>query len=49
MRAALAVGVDGIFMEVHDNPSEALSDGTSSIKLSELSNILIRSQDLWRI
>lgn len=49
MRAALAVGVDGIFMEVHDNPEKALSDGTSSIKLSDLSNILIRSQDLWRI
>ena len=49
LRAGLAVGVDGIFMEVHDNPSEAKSDGTSSIDLSRLKDILSRSLDLWRI
>ena len=30
-RAAAAVGVDGLFMEVHDNPAEALSDGPNMI------------------
>tara|TARA_B100002019_G_C21273911_1_gene604023 strand:- start:3320 stop:4123 length:804 start_codon:yes stop_codon:yes gene_type:complete len=41
-RAGVAVGVDGLFMEVHDRPEEALSDGTSSIRLSNLKNILTR-------
>ena len=35
-RAALAVGVAGIFMEVHPNPDRALSDGPNSAKLSEV-------------
>ena len=35
-RAAAAVGVAGIFMEVHPNPDQALSDGPNSAKLSEL-------------
>tara|TARA_Y100000034_G_scaffold72127_1_gene86981 strand:+ start:3703 stop:4509 length:807 start_codon:yes stop_codon:yes gene_type:complete len=40
-KAAVAVGVDGLFMESHDNPESAFSDGTSSIKLSGLRNILL--------
>src|SRR5262245_59209151 len=32
-RAAAAVGVAGIFMEVHPNPDKALSDGPNSVKL----------------
>lgn len=39
-KAAAAVGVDGLFLEVHDDPDNALSDGTSSIKLSELEVML---------
>jgi 2-dehydro-3-deoxyphosphooctonate aldolase (KDO 8-P synthase) len=39
-RAAAAVGVDSIFMEVHPNPDEALSDGPNMVKLSELEEIL---------
>lgn len=35
-RAAMAVGCDGIFMEVHDNPSRALSDGPNQIPLKQL-------------
>ncbi|MCX5783018.1 MAG: 3-deoxy-8-phosphooctulonate synthase [Elusimicrobia bacterium] len=34
-RAAVAVGVAGIFFETHPNPKKALSDGPNSIKLSE--------------
>ena len=48
LRAALAVGIDGIFMEVHDNPPKALSDGTTSIKLSELKDLLKRNSDIWK-
>ena len=35
-RAALAAGCDGIFMEVHENPSRAPSDGPNQIPLSDL-------------
>jgi len=35
-RAAMATGCDGIFMEVHDNPSRALSDGPNQIPLKDL-------------
>jgi 2-dehydro-3-deoxyphosphooctonate aldolase (KDO 8-P synthase) len=35
-RAAAAVGVDGIFVEVHDRPEQALSDGANALRLSLL-------------
>jgi len=35
-RAAMATGCDGIFMEVHENPSRALSDGPNQIPLKNL-------------
>lgn len=39
-RAAFAVGVDGVFMEVHKNPDAALCDGPNSIELSALAGLL---------
>jgi 2-dehydro-3-deoxyphosphooctonate aldolase (KDO 8-P synthase) len=39
-RAAVAVGVDGIFMEVHEDPDHALSDGPNSYPLSLLPQLL---------
>ena len=39
-RAAAAVGVAGIFMETHDNPDKAPSDGPNMIKLDKMSKIL---------
>lgn len=39
-RAAVATGIDGIFMEVHEDPDKALCDGPNSIPLSELPMIL---------
>ena len=39
-RAAVGAGVDGLFMEVHDNPEEALCDGPNSIYLDKLEDIL---------
>jgi len=35
-RAAVAAGIDGIFMEVHDNPREAKSDGANALDLKLL-------------
>ena len=40
-RAAIAVGVDGIFIETHPKPWEALSDGASSLPLDEMEDLLI--------
>ena len=39
-RAGVAAGVDGLFMEVHDNPAKALSDGPNALKLSLLPALL---------
>jgi 2-dehydro-3-deoxyphosphooctonate aldolase (KDO 8-P synthase) len=39
-RAAAAAGVDGIFMEVHSNPDEALCDGPNSLKLDSIYELL---------
>ena len=40
--AAVAVGVSGIFVEVHDNPEQALSDGPNSLHLNLLPGFLRR-------
>jgi 2-dehydro-3-deoxyphosphooctonate aldolase (KDO 8-P synthase) len=39
-RAAVAAGVDGIFLEVHDNPAEAKSDGANALHLNRLKTVL---------
>ncbi len=39
-RAAVAAGVDGIFMEVHDNPSLAKSDGANALESTRLRGVL---------
>src|SRR3954463_8545845 len=39
-RAAVAAGVDGVFMEVHDNPAEAKSDGANALHSTKLRGLL---------
>ncbi len=39
-RAAVAAGVDGLFMEVHDNPEKAKSDGPNSLPSTKLRGVL---------
>ncbi len=39
-RAAVAAGVDGIFVEVHDNPREAKSDGANALESTKLRGLL---------
>jgi 2-dehydro-3-deoxyphosphooctonate aldolase (KDO 8-P synthase) len=39
-RAAVAAGIDGIFLEVHDNPAEAKSDGANALHLNRLRPVL---------
>jgi 2-dehydro-3-deoxyphosphooctonate aldolase (KDO 8-P synthase) len=41
-RAGVAAGVDGIFLETHDNPSAALSDGPNALPLAQLPSLLKR-------
>jgi 2-dehydro-3-deoxyphosphooctonate aldolase (KDO 8-P synthase) len=45
-RAGVAAGVDGIFLETHDNPAAALSDGANALPLSELPQLLGRLKEL---
>ncbi len=44
MNAGLAVGVDGIFAEIHPDPDHAVSDGPSQIKLEYAEQILTRAK-----
>jgi len=48
-RAAVAVGVDALFMEVHACPDEALCDGPNMLSLDDLPNLLRQAQDIDRI
>ena len=41
-RAAVAVGVDGIFAEIHPEPSKALSDGPNMLRLDEIEEVLTK-------
>jgi 2-dehydro-3-deoxyphosphooctonate aldolase (KDO 8-P synthase) len=45
-RAGVAAGVDGIFLETHDNPQSALSDGANALPLHQLSELLSRLKQL---
>ena len=45
-RAGVAAGVDGLFLEIHDNPAEALSDGANALPLAQLPALLSRLKEL---
>jgi 2-dehydro-3-deoxyphosphooctonate aldolase (KDO 8-P synthase) len=45
-RAGVAAGVDGIFIETHDNPRAALSDGANALLLADLPKLLGRLKEL---
>ena len=44
--AAVAVGVAGVFMEVHDDPDNAASDGPNNLHLKDLSHLLEKLQKI---
>jgi 2-dehydro-3-deoxyphosphooctonate aldolase (KDO 8-P synthase) len=46
VRAGVAAGVDGIFLETHDNPAAALSDGANALPLAQLPQLLSRLKQL---
>ena len=45
-RAGAACGVDGLFMEVHDEPHRALSDGPNALRLSLLPELLVQVAEI---
>jgi len=45
-RAGTAAGVDGLFLEVHENPPQALSDGTNALPLDQLKSLLQKVMSL---
>jgi 2-dehydro-3-deoxyphosphooctonate aldolase (KDO 8-P synthase) len=45
-RAGAAAGIDGMFLEVHDNPAKALSDGTNALPLAKFKALLQKIQHL---
>jgi len=48
-RAAVAVGVSGLFMETHPNPAEAKSDGPNAVPLARMKELLATLVDLDRV
>ena len=48
-RAAVAVGVDGLFVEVHDRPEEALSDGPIALPLQQVQETLQTLKEIDRL
>ena len=45
-RAGVAAGVDGIFLETHDHPARALSDGANALPLDQLAGLLSRLKEI---
>jgi len=48
-RAGAAAGVDGIFLETHENPAAALSDGANALPLSQLAVLLTRLKQVGEL
>ena len=47
-KAALAAGADGLFLETHPDPDNAVSDGPNMVPLRELGELLERCLEVWR-
>ncbi|HSY26724.1 MAG TPA: 3-deoxy-8-phosphooctulonate synthase, partial [Burkholderiaceae bacterium] len=48
-RAAVAVGIAGLFMETHPNPAEAKSDGPNAVPLARMKDLLATLVELDRV
>ena len=48
-RAGVACGVDAVFMEVHDHPEKALSDGPNALPLHRLESLLFMIRDIHEL
>jgi 2-dehydro-3-deoxyphosphooctonate aldolase (KDO 8-P synthase) len=48
-RAAIAVGISGLFMETHPDPAKAMSDGPNAVPLNHLKELLVSLQSLDQV
>ena len=48
-RAAAAAGADGVFLECHPNPDQALCDGPNSLALADLPRLLQQLSAIWSL
>lgn len=48
-KAALAVGANGLFLETHPDPANAISDGPNMVPLDELSSLIDRCLGVWKL
>ena len=48
-RAAISIGISGLFLEVHENPDKAPSDGPNMIELSNLKNLLVTLKSIDKL
>jgi 2-dehydro-3-deoxyphosphooctonate aldolase (KDO 8-P synthase) len=48
-RAAIAAGVDGVFVEVHENPAKALSDGSNALPLDQFEPLVRKLKKLFEV
>ena len=48
-RAALAAGADGLFIETHPDPANAISDGPNMIALADLPALLASCRAIWKV
>ncbi len=48
-KAALAAGANGLFLETHPDPTNAISDGPNMVPLNELAGLIGRCLDVWRV
>lgn len=46
IRAAMAVGIDGLFIETHPEPEKAISDAANQVKLSDMRNLLTQALEI---
>jgi len=49
MRAALAVGVDGLFIETHPEPEKAISDAANQVRLNDMKKLLEQALEINRL
>lgn len=49
IRGAMAVGCDGLFLEVHPDPEKSPSDGPNMVRLDDLSDILKQAKEIDRV
>ena len=49
MRAALAVGVDGLFIETHPNPEQAISDAANQVRLNDMKKLLEQALEINKL